>query len=699
VVDEAATQARRRQKRAETLCVYQHDPQPLIELRKALKNRLLDLLVVPDAEGAPQDVLQEFFAPGTPQDQQRAAREALRRAFEADPDLNRFERAIQSALADFERNGLLETLAHRFEDGSQTTIWVHPVGNEQSRHRAEVREVRIAEAMASLEGRLRQAFRAANFAAPDVELLTALTAHWLRSQRLPATLTINEAASERARQEAERSVPPVEVAYHPGARLAVGGRPLQATDLELLQQEHEAFLNQLGWGDLLARSGAIFGLYAAMYVLCGAYIAFHEVRLFRDSKRLAQFLVLVVLTVVLSVATSRDNWRAETVPMSLFALTVTVAYHRELALLVGAAVALIVVLTTGFELYHFILLVAAAAAPALLLGRIRYRTRLIVVGAMSGAMIAATVVGLGTLVGQTFGALPTGGIWGRWFAPSSNATFLVMLLGGAAWYGLCAVLSGLLMTGLLPFVERWFDVQTDLSLLELADPAHPLLQELARRAPGTYNHSINVAALGEAAAEAIGANGLLVRVGAYFHDVGKMLNPDYFVENQKPGDSRHAGLAPAMSTLVIIAHVKDGVELARRHRLPRAIIDFIEQHHGTTLVAYFYGQATKRCADNPENGDVDENSFRYPGPKPQTKEAAVMMLADATESASRTLVDPIPSRIEHLVHEIALNKLLDGQFDECGLTLRELRLIEESLIKSINAFYHSRIKYPDQQIA
>lgn len=231
----------------------------------------------------------------------------------------------------------------------------------------------------------------------------------------------------------------------------------------------------------------------------------------------------------------------------------------------------------------------------------------------------------------------------------------------------------------------------------MGDPAHPLLQELARRAPGTYNHSINVAALGEAAAETIGANGLLVRVGAYFHDIGKMLKPEYFVENQGLGPNPHGALVPAMSTLVIISHVKDGVELARRHHLPKSIIDFIEQHHGTTLVAYFYGQAAKLCADDPDQGDVDETTFRYPGPKPQTKEAAVMMLADAAESASRTLIDPTPSRIENLVHEIALNKLLDGQFDECGLTLRELRLIEESLVKSINAFYHTRVKYPDQQ--
>ena len=260
-------------------------------------------------------------------------------------------------------------------------------------------------------------------------------------------------------------------------------------------------------------------------------------------------------------------------------------------------------------------------------------------------------------------------------------------------------MSGFLITGLLPFIEGLFGVLTEISLLELGDVAHPLLQELVRRAPGTYNHSINVGSLGEAAAESIGAKGLLVRVGAYFHDIGKMLKPDYFVENQGLEGSRHDALNPAMSTLIIIAHIKDGADLARQHKLPRAIIDLIEQHHGTTLVEYFFRRASERQDANPDASDPQESSFRYPGPKPQTIEAAVLMLADAVESASRALVDPAPARIENLVESVAMKKLLDGQFDECGLTLRKLRLVQESLIKSLTSAYHGRVKYPDQQSA
>src|SRR5208337_3189586 len=201
--------------------------------------------------------------------------------------------------------------------------------------------------------------------------------------------------------------------------------------------------------------------------------------------------------------------------------------------------------------------------------------------------------------------------------------------------------------------------------------------------------------IAEAAADAIGARGLLCRVGAYFHDIGKMLKPGYFVENQGKEGSRHEGLVPAMSTLVIIAHIKDGSDLARQHHLPQPIIDLVQQHHGTTLVEYFYDRAHGQKGADPNGNEVDESIFRYPGPKPQTKEAAVLMLADTVESASRTLVDPTPARIESLVRGLAEHRLHGGQFDESGLTLRELRTIEKSMVMSLTAIYHGRLKYPE----
>ena len=310
-----------------------------------------------------------------------------------------------------------------------------------------------------------------------------------------------------------------------------------------------------------------------------------------------------------------------------------------------------------------------------------------------------TVIGVGIVAGQTLTPPVSSEASEIVYTGAVFETVITNLFGNATWAGFCIVVSALAMTGLLPLVEKGFGVQTDLSLLELGDASHPLLRRLAQRAPGTYNHSINVASIAEAAADEIGANGLLVRVGAYFHDIGKMFKPEYFIENQMSGENQHDSLQPAMSTLVIIAHVKDGADLARSHHLPQPIIDFILQHHGTTLVEYFYREAAKRSEEDPNSETVLDKDFRYPGPKPQTLEAAVMMLADAVESASRTLVDPTPSRIQGLVDSIAQKKMSDGQFDECGLTFQQLHKIRSSLVKSLTAIYHARVKYPGQQTA
>ena len=416
-----------------------------------------------------------------------------------------------------------------------------------------------------------------------------------------------------------------------------------------------------------------------LYTLSGLYIMYREPSIFRSLYRFSMVLGMFVLAVGLAAMAKSDAWRAESIPIMLFGMTLAIVYHQELALLLTAALALVVVvLQLDGAMSSYITLMSAAATAILLLGRIRSRSKLIYVGLVAAVVAMLTEVGDSVLDGQ----------------PLQQALFVDVPPVGR-W----AVVAGFLMTGLLPFVEKMFGVLTDISLLEVGDISHPLLQELVRRAPGTYNHSINVASIGEAAADAIGARGLLVRVGAYFHDIGKMLKPQYFTENQPQGASLHETLLPAMSRLIIVAHVKDGADLARQHHMPHSIIDFIEQHHGTTLVEYFYRRAAQQSEDDPSRGAVEEHSYRYPGPKPQTKEAAVLMLADAAESASRALVEPTPSRLEGLVQEIAMNRLLDGQFDQCGLTLQELHVVEESLVKSLTAVYHGRVRYPEQRTA
>ncbi len=255
------------------------------------------------------------------------------------------------------------------------------------------------------------------------------------------------------------------------------------------------------------------------------------------------------------------------------------------------------------------------------------------------------------------------------------------------------VLSGIVVTGFSPLVEKLFGYTTDMRLLERASMDHPLLRELMVQAPGTYHHSIIVGNMVEAAAEAIGAKALLARVSAYYHDIGKAPKPLYFIENQMGGENKHEKLAPSMSSLILISHIKDGVEKAKRYKLESPIVDIIEQHHGTSLISYFYQKALELKGDDP--GQVSTEDFRYPGPKPQTREAGLVMLADAIEAASRTLVDPTPARIQGLVNRIINNAFADGQLNECELTLKDLNQIAGSFNKILNGIFHHRIEYPE----
>ena len=254
------------------------------------------------------------------------------------------------------------------------------------------------------------------------------------------------------------------------------------------------------------------------------------------------------------------------------------------------------------------------------------------------------------------------------------------------------ILSAFLVSGALPLFEFLFRMVSNISLLELSDFNHPLLKRLVLEAPGTYHHSLLVGNLTEMAAEAINANALLARVGSYYHDIGKLEKPEYFSENQDQAFSRHQQLKASMSKLVIINHVKHGLLLAKKYKLNAAVADFIEQHHGTSLVFYFYRRALE---ESKEKDDIKEEVFRYNGPKPQTKETAIVLLADSVEAACRALEDPNAQRIDEVVRTVINNKFIDGQLDDCDLTLKDLDRIAKTFVRILSAIYHSRVEYPD----
>jgi putative nucleotidyltransferase with HDIG domain len=697
-INKTATDDARASARNTALTYYANDTRTLEELREGLNDRLFKLVGAETYDEETKNVWKEFFQEKLPTQTQPDAQPTppaaqanemsfteFREAIKKDENLEKLKYAIDVSLMEFRKTGLLKNLEHGFNEGSTKELMVFPKGNPKDARLVDVTTVRIAEVGDQLLPKLQESLKKE----PDFFDQPDLIAHrlfaWIRP-RLDGTLKLDPVETGKSKAAAADRVEPKNFVYRKGDKIThpkdaystsgiEGGEPLDAMDLEILRSEHAEFLAQRSFTSLIMHTLADLGMYAAVFLLAGSYLNFRQPSLLTNLKEFV--LVLGCLTATVIIAYWSSAYRTEIIAVVFFAMMVSIAYRHDVSWLLSGVVSMICAFQLGIGLTGFIVLIAGSASASFLTGEIRNRTRLVYVGAVAAAIVFPTVIGSTIL---------------------SEQPFTNRLVLDAVWMALCAFLAGLLMTAMLPFIEKLFDVQTDLSLLELGDATHPLLQELVRRAPGTYNHSINVASISEAAAEAIGANGLLCRVAAYFHDIGKMRKPEYFVENQGGKGNKHDLLQPAMSTLVIIAHVKDGVEFARKYRLPRVIIDFIEQHHGTTLVEYFYNEANRKreAAGDEDAPEVDESSFRYPGPKPQTRETCVLMLSDAVESASRTLVDPAPSRIENLVHDIMLKRLHDGQFDECGITLKELNLVEESLVKSITATYHSRVKYPDK---
>lgn len=681
VPDPLATAKAQRDAENESMSVYINDPSRLDNMRTELQTTIARLQSAKQFDAEVERLWNEFFpiaddnvAPLDPKERE-AQFTQLKALLGRDGMLNAFQQRIEAAMKPYASRGILAPDQLEQKQGQAASIIVVSAGpnpNQQIISQNDVLKAQVLEKIRrSLQLELEELVKD-----EDIKFFVRAVDFWVE-KNLPGTLKIDPVATAKEREKAVAAVEPVMHIYSTKDAVVIAGKPLNDIDIDLLHAEHDAYCQQRSFFSKTIYSLAILGMYYALGTLCAIYLVFKCPTILRDLNEYLLFLVPVCATVALGYWFD-DRWQAEIIPTMLLAMTISIVYRQEFALLVTACVSLAIVLTTGSGLIAFVTITATCSAATLSMNRIRSRNKLIFVGLWAGVVAFCTKYGVSIVSGQPV---------------------TMSLLQSAAWQGGFAIGAGFVMTGLLPFIEKAYGVLTDISLLELGDAADPLLQKLAQRAPGTYNHSITVASIAESAAESIGANGLLVRVGAYFHDIGKMMKPEYFVENQNASDNRHDGLNPAISTLVIIAHVKDGADLARQHRLPRALIDFIEQHHGTTLVEYFYRVASAKVEANPDEREVDETIYRYPGPKPQTKEAAVLMICDAVESACRTLVEPTSARISALVEELSMKRLLDGQFDECGLTLRELRQIQSSVTKSLTAVYHGRVKYPSSQPA
>jgi len=690
IVDEIATEQSRNLARQQAPRVYVADSAVLEELRTSVENLPKALKDVATVEGVEPGLRQQFglTAEGL---------EALKQAAEGN-GAERWQTRANRLAESLARTPIIDEQAYQLETVSQ---------NSKIELRWPGRSVALVESNVienvesdKISERMRTMAAASGFTGPALDVIAA------RLSFQPRTTFVFDQKETTAKQELSAAAVQKRVVKYPDREVIFRrGDVLTPTRLAVFkaatQAEREGNTAFQNWLPRLAVGGVVLAVGLAL----AGYVALFCSVVRRNVVRMAALAGLMAVTVVVAC------WTTVAQP-SLIALTgvaptvfvtvlLAIAYDRRVALAFGALNGVLVCLALDQSVSLYAIMIVGIGVAVWQLKEIRDRDALIRTGVLEGLALAGGTFLVGLL------ELPG----------TPEAIRQAAMDAGLAGFG------GLLVAGvtlfILPTVEKMFDITTGMTLIELRDPKQPLLRQLQQRAPGTYNHSLNLASLAESAADAIGADALLAYVGALYHDIGKMNKPEYFVENQTPGINKHDKLSPAMSLLVIVGHVKDGMELAREFNLPRQIWHFIESHHGTTLVEYFFNRARRQAeasaalaaagggggtamrmspASGTSSMDViappSEMEYRYPGPKPRMKEAAIVMLCDAVESASRAMADPTPSRIDAMVRAIATKRLLDGQFDECDLTLRDLNIIVEVVSKALASIYHGRIAYP-----
>ncbi|MDR7483256.1 MAG: HDIG domain-containing protein [Armatimonadota bacterium] len=477
------------------------------------------------------------------------------------------------------------------------------------------------------------------------------------------TMEVDQGRTAAARLAAASAVPPVRVRLERGQIIVRDGDVVTPAHLRMLAAAG-LYPPRVSWAGV----GGVAVVAALVLVATGAYLWQYQPEIWTSERLLVVWSLIVLLTVFLSQALGAPRFSNFLAPSAMGAMLLGILLRRRLALFSSATVAVLVGLASQRDLASAVVAFLGGLAGVFATRQIHRRSDFGLAGLVVGATNAVAILGMGLAEGlEVYPALVVASAWG--------------VAGG--------LLSGVAAIGVLPFIEQLFGLVTPIKLLELGNPAHPLLRRLQLEAPGTYHHSIMVSNLAEAAAEAVGADALLARIGTYYHDVGKLRRPAFFVENQMGVDNPHEKMTPSLSALTVAAHVRDGLDLAREYGLPPVIQEFIAQHHGTTRLTYFYHQALER-------GDaVDEAAFRYEGPRPQTPETAILMLADAAEAAVRSLPRPTPDRLEEAVRKIIREKLEDGQLDECGLTFRDLDRIAGAFVRILSGILHPRVEYPD----
>ena len=470
--------------------------------------------------------------------------------------------------------------------------------------------------------------------------------------------------TEEAQQEAAKNVTPV--VYKKNQTIVEEGKPITEAQIQAL--------DELG---LLNNSKFNISLYLALAIMViivmyiqNRYLKKYYKDIYNNSSKLIMINIITIMTIVFARVFSIAS--PYLIPLACTPILLTLLLNYRISLVVSITNIILMAVAVSFNIEIIILAIVSVIVGATFLKKMQQRNDIVY-----SCIYIAILNGVMTL---SISALVT-----------SN---LKEILLDTAFILVGSLLSGILSTGLLPFFESMFDIVTNVKLLELSNPNNPLLKKLLMEAPGTYHHSVIVANLAEVATEAVGGNALLARIGAYYHDIGKTKKPYFFKENQLGKENPHDDITPELSKLLIISHVKDGLELAREYKLPKVIQDFIPTHHGKTLVKYFYLTA-KNNAENPD--DIKEEDYMYPGPKPKTKEQCILMLADSVEAAVRSINNPTREKIENMVDNIVKDKLSSGQLDDSQLTISDVKKIKKCFLKTLNGIYHERIEYPKDE--
>ncbi|MGQ9631247.1 MAG: HD family phosphohydrolase [bacterium] len=587
--------------------------------------------------------------------------DAIIRALLGQLDIGAIESYTGELMREIMRAGVVEDANRFLDEGVKSIVVINSrMGSE--------REVDVGE-LYSIRRSAEDVERVSRRLFPLLDRDSIFTVKILSQKYLEPNLRYNEELVERRIEEAKKNTPPVIVRVRNGRVIVRDG--------DIVTKEHLAMIEALRKTEAKTRIFSIIGVGAmvgAAMLIAFAYLYRYHPKMVND-----KYLILISLLMVVAMGISRYSGEhlllsKHLMPTAISAMLIAILLDVRVAMMIAVSLSIMIGIATSegltFGLSFILESLIVGFVGAYSARNIRHRTDIVRAGikVMAGSIVAISAT---TLI-------------------SNNS--IDQVASNIPWAVGNGVMTIVLVTGLLPVLESTFRILTDAKLVELSDLSHPLLKRLKIEAQSTFYHTLGVANLAETAAEAVGANPILTRVGAYFHDIGKVLRPTYFVENQKGLPNPHDRLTPSMSVLILQSHVKDGIELARKHNLHQEIIDFIPQHHGTSLIKYFYYRAKEIAERTGE--EVDERLYRYQGPKPQTKEAGIVMLADSVEAISRTLTDPTPMRIRNVVRRAVDDNFIEGELDECNLTLRDLHQITESFVLVLMGIFHARIEYP-----